>query len=155
MMHPHEYKARLVWEGAAQGPAASYAGYSRLFRAEIAGKPALTGSADAAFKGDPKLYNPEDLLLVALSSCHMLSYLALAARRGVVVIAYEDEAQGTMVVERGAGRFTEAMLHPIVTVRAGTDMALALSLHRDAHEGCFIAASVNFPVWHEAEIRTA
>jgi organic hydroperoxide reductase OsmC/OhrA len=155
MMHPHEYKARLVWEGATEGPAASYATYSRRFRAEIAGKPVLLGSADAAFRGDPQLHNPEDLLLIALSSCHMLAYLALAARRGVVVIAYEDEAQGTMLVEKGAGRFTEVMLRPKVTMREGGDKELALALHRDAHSDCFIAASVNFPVWHEAEILTA
>ena len=155
MLHPHEYRAHVLWEGAASGPATSYASYSRLFRAEIPGKPTMLGSADAAFRGDPKLYNPEDLLLVALSSCHMLSYLALAARKRIVVTAYEDEAKGTIIVERGAGRFTEVMLRPVVTIRAGCDEALALALHRDAHQECFIAASMNFPVWHEAEIRVA
>jgi organic hydroperoxide reductase OsmC/OhrA len=155
MAHPHHYTAQLHWDGAADGPAVDYARYSRRFRAEIPGKPVFLGSADAAFKGDKTLFNPEDLLLIALASCHMLSYLAVTSRKGLVVTAYEDQATGTMMVERGAGRFTEVVLRPTVTVAAGTDTALALALHRDAQDGCFIAASVNFPVSHEARILLA
>lgn len=155
MSRTHDYSARLVWSGADRGPTESYAGYARDYRVEIPGKPALLGSADPAFRGDPALYNPEDLLLAALSACHMLTYLALAARAGIRVSAYEDAARGTMVLEGGGGHFTEVVLRPRVAVAPGDDMALARRLHERAHADCFIAASVNFPVRHEAEVQAA
>jgi organic hydroperoxide reductase OsmC/OhrA len=151
-MTAHSYTAHLLWTGAAKGPTLNYAGYSREYRAEIAGKTSLTGSADPGFKGDPALHNPEELLLVALSACHMLTYLAQAALKKVVVVAYEDAATGTMQVERGLGQFTEVVLHPVVTIAKGSDETLALSLHEAAHDGCFIARSVNFPVRYEPRI---
>ena len=93
------------------------------------------------------------MLLAALSSCHMLSYLALCVRSRIAVSAYVDDASGTMS-EKTKNRmgFTEVVLHPRVTVAAGTDLAKAKALHEKAHELCFIANSVNFPVRHEAEI---
>ena len=123
--------------------------------ARIDGKPDLVASADPMFLGDPARHNPEDLLLAALSACHMLSYLALAARHRVHVLAYSDAAEATMVLDKGGGHFVEAMLHPRTTVARGTDMALAQRLHAEAHQVCFIAASVNFPVRHEAIVRSA
>jgi organic hydroperoxide reductase OsmC/OhrA len=156
MDHTHRYALRLDWTGAAQGPTLKYETYSREYRVEIDGKQGLTGSADPAFRGDPALINPEDMLLAALSSCHMLSYLALCARMRIAVTAYTDQASGTMS-ETAPHRmgFTEVMLRPRVTVAAGTDLAKANALHEKAHELCFIANSVNFPVRHEAEIVTA
>jgi len=151
-MPAHAYNAHIVWTGAAKGPAANYATYSREFRAEISGKPALAGSADPSYKGDAGLHNPEDMLLVALSSCHMLTYLAYAALKKVVVIAYEDAATGTLTVERNAGQFTEVVLHPKVTIAKGSDAALATALHENAHHDCFISRSVNFPVRYEPTI---
>jgi organic hydroperoxide reductase OsmC/OhrA len=148
----HHYQAKLTWTGAAGGGTESYQGYSREFRADFPDKPSMTGSADPAFKGDPKLHNPEDLLVVALSSCHMLSYLALAALEGLVVVAYEDDAAGTMQQEGRGGRFTEVVLRPRVTLAAGSDLARAEALHEEAHQTCFIANSVNFPVRHEASV---
>ncbi len=150
MARTHDYHARLTWTGAAQGATASYEGYSREYAVAIDGKPTLRGSADAQFRGDAALHNPEDLLVAALSSCHLLSYLALAARHGVHVVAYEDDASGTMRFEGGGGHFTEVVLRPRVTVTEGTDEALVARLHDVAHEQCFIAASMNFPVRHEA-----
>src|SRR3546814_6469486 len=100
--------------------------------------------------GDPDLHNPEDMLVLALSSCHMLSYLALAALEGLEVVAYEDSARGTMQQEGRGGRFTEVVLHPRVTIAAGSDLDRAKALHEEAHGTCFIANSVNFPVRHEA-----
>jgi organic hydroperoxide reductase OsmC/OhrA len=148
----HHYQTRLTWTGAAAGGTTDYKVYSREYRADFDGKPALTGSADPAFRGDPKLHNPEDLLLLALASCHMLSYLALAALEGLVVTAYEDSAAGTMQQEGRGGSFTEVVLRPKVTLAPGSDLARAEALHEDAHQTCFIANSVNFPVRHEASV---
>jgi organic hydroperoxide reductase OsmC/OhrA len=155
MSRIHHYRAEVAWSGAASGPTRSYDSYSRDWTARIDGKPPLGGSADPTFRGDPKVHNPEDLLLVALSTCHMLSYLALAARAKIAVLAYEDAADATMVLEGGGGRFSEVVLRPRVTVAAGTDLALAEQLHENAHEVCFIANSVNFPVRHEAQVEVA
>ncbi len=152
MNKTHLYEARLIWSGGARGPTESYQTYSREFRVEIAGKPALTGSADPLFRGDAALHNPEDMLLAALASCHMLSYLAAAVQARVLVTAYEDQASGQMAFAEGTGRFTEVVLHPTVTVAPGTDMAIAHRLHERAHAICFIANSVNFPVRHQATI---
>lgn len=148
----HRYEATLVWTGAGAGPTTDYKAYSREYRVEIAGKPALTGSADPAYLGDPKLHNPEELLLAALSACHMLSYLALCARDKIAVTAYRDEAQGTMAIKDGKMRFTSAMLHPQVTIVDSDKLERAKALHAQAHTGCFIASSVNFPVENEATV---
>jgi organic hydroperoxide reductase OsmC/OhrA len=152
MAKEHSYQMHLTWSGAAAGPVESYERYSREYRIEIEGKAPLVGSADPLFRGDESLLNPEELLLAALSSCHMLSYLAHAARRGVVVMQYEDAASGTMALVGGGGHFTEVMLRPHVTIRAGSDATLALRLHEDAHRDCFIASSVAFPVRHAAVV---
>jgi organic hydroperoxide reductase OsmC/OhrA len=82
----------------------------------------------------------------------MLSYLALAARAGILVTAYVDEAEGTMAIKDRRMRFTDVLLKPRVTVAPGTDRAKAEALHEKAHELCFIANSVNFPVRHDAAI---
>jgi organic hydroperoxide reductase OsmC/OhrA len=141
----HTYKTHVDWTGGAKGPTSSYAAYSREYRTEFEGKPALVGSADPAFRGDPALYNPEELLVAALSSCHLLSYLALCALAKIEVVAYTDDAVGTMEESAGAGRFVRAVLRPHVTIASG-DLEKARDLHHAAHDQCFIAASVNFPV---------
>ncbi|HYM32053.1 MAG TPA: OsmC family protein [Candidatus Cybelea sp.] len=148
---PHRYRCRTLWTGAAKGPTASYASYSREWRAEMPGKPAITGTADVPFLGDAALPNPEDMLLVALSTCHMLSYLAVAASAGIAVLAYEDQATGEMSMKQKAMRFTDVLLRPKVTLATGSDVAKAEALHEKAHRICFIANSVNFPVRHQAE----
>ncbi|HEX4569963.1 MAG TPA: OsmC family protein [Dongiaceae bacterium] len=156
MSKSHHYDLKLRWTGAAMGPTASYAGYSREYRIEIAGKPPITGSADPTFRGDPALANPEDMLVAALSACHMLSYLAVCALGKIKVISYEDAASGTMT-EIGPQRsaFTEVVLRPRVVISADSDAAKAKALHDQAHKICFIANSVNFPVRHEPEISQA
>ena len=151
----HEYRARLRWTGAEGSPTASYASYSREYTVDFAGKPSLRASADPMFRGDPALHNPEDMLMAALSACHMLSYLAEAARAGLHVTAYEDDASGAMALEHGGGHFIEVTLRPRVTVAPGSDLDLAMRLHERAHEACFIASSVNFPVRHEARVEEA
>ena len=155
MPRDHHYSAHLVWTGAARGPTKDYASYSRDYVVKIAGKPDLVGSSDPLFRGDPQRHNPEDWLVAALSACHMLTYLAICVRKRIQVLAYEDEAGGTMVLEGGGGRFTEVVLRPEVTLVAGSDAAAAEALHEQAHHDCFIASSVNFPVRHEATVTVA
>lgn len=151
--HAHHYQAKVTWDAADGSTTKSYKDYTRDHKVEIPGKPTLPLSADPAFLGNPGLLNPEDCLLTALASCHMLSYLALAALQGVEVIAYEDEASGTMMQSGQGGHFTEVVLRPVVTISAGSGRTLAEELHRQASEACFIAASMNFPVKHEPQIR--
>jgi organic hydroperoxide reductase OsmC/OhrA len=144
----HHFAAHLVWTGAAQGPTSSYEAYSRAYQAKVVGKPPLEGSSDPAFRGDASRYNPEDLLVVSLSACHMLSYLHLCASAGIEVVAYEDRATGTMAIKDRRMRFVDVLLAPKVTIARG-DREKAIALHDQAHEQCFIASSVNFPVRHE------
>lgn len=151
-MKAHEYEAALDWEGNTGAGTADYRGYERRYRVSIAGKPDLIGSADATFRGDAALHNPEDLLVAALSSCHMLSYLALCARNGVSVISYADRATGRMVLSPPGGRFEQVVLRPRVTIAGGERAALAMELHEQAHASCFIASSVNFPVTCEPQV---
>ena len=145
MAREHHFAARLVWTGAEHGPTRDYQSYSRDYRVEVEGKPPLIGSSDPAFRGDAAKHNPEDLLVAALSACHLLSYLALCAQAGIEVVAYEDQASGLMAIKERRMRFVEVMLAPHVTIAAG-DLDQARALHEKAHETCFIANSVNFPV---------
>ena len=146
-MKSHAYEATLRWSGAERGPAADYKTYSREFHADIAGKPRLIGSSDPAFHGDPTVYNSEDLLLISLSACHMLTYLALCVRHRITVHSYDDRATGTMAERDGKLRFVEVTLHPQCVVSG--DLELATRLHELSHANCFIANSVNFPVKNE------
>lgn len=143
----HRYAVTVRWSGNRGAGTASYRAYARDHEIEAAGKPPIRGSSDPAFAGDATRWNPEEMLLAALSTCHQLWYLHLAAAAGIVVTAYTDQAEGLME-ERpdGSGSFVEAVLRPRVTVAAGTAVAQAEALHRLAHEKCFIANSVNFPV---------
>ena len=151
-MSEHRYAVRLEWSGAASGPTKTYAGYSRDHMIAAPGKPPLPGSADPAFRGDASKYNPEELLLAALSACHMLSYLALCAREGIGIASYSDNAVAVMAEKGGAGRFTSATLCPVVEID-DERVERATALHEEAHAQCFIANSVNFPVEHEATTR--
>ena len=153
--HEHRFECRLVWTGAAKGGTTSYEAYSRESRIDIPGKPSLRMTAAPAFRGDPALHNPEDLLVASLSMCHFLSYVALCARAKITVLAYEDDASGTLNRVDRVDRFTDVLLRPRVLVAAGSDPDKALALHKDAHAICFIASSVNFPVRNEARISVA
>lgn len=148
----HSYRIRTVWTGAAQGPTATYDRYARDYTVEAPGKAVLKGSADAAFRGDAALYNPEDWLLAALSACHMLSYLAICGRARIPVASYEDEAAAEMIEDHGGGHFLEAVLRPRVTIADATLVERARWLHDLAHKQCYIANSVNFPVRVEATV---
>jgi organic hydroperoxide reductase OsmC/OhrA len=143
----HSYFAKIQWTGNLGQGTSSYKAYRRDYEISIPGKSVILGSSDPAFRGDSSRYNPEDLLVASLSACHMLWYLHLCADAGIVVTDYIDNPIGTMVEsDNGCDRFTEVQLRPNVTVSAGTDQKLAMRLHETAHQKCFIANSVNFPV---------
>ncbi|QJC78692.1 OsmC family protein [Pseudomonas umsongensis] len=149
----HEYEVQVTWAGNNGTGTSSYRGYSRAHVIAANGKTPIEGSSDPSFRGDPTRWNPEELLLASLSACHKLWYLGLCAEAGIVVVAYEDNAQGTMVEEsNGAGQFTSVILRPKVILASGSEIAKAQTLHKIAHEKCFIARSVNFPVSHAPEI---
>ncbi len=151
----HSYAVTVEWLGNRGTGTSGYRDYGREHVVRAAGKHDLEGSSDRVFHGNPERWNPEELLLAALTQCHLLSYLHVAANAGVVVTAYTDAAVGTMVqTPDGGGRFTSATLRPRVTIAAG-DPEAARRLHADANAMCFIAASVNFPVHHEPEILVA
>jgi len=150
----HGYEVKVAWTGAAAGPTRTYAGYSREHTIACGNKPAFAASADRAFRGNPELPNPEELLVAALSSCHLLSYLAVCALEEIAVVSYEDEASGTMLETGGAGRFSRVTLRPRVTIE-GDRIERALELHDVAHESCFIANSMNFPVECEPVVTRA
>lgn len=144
----HLFTAHVVWTGASQGPTTSYDGYSREYLIEIDGKPPLRGSSAPVYMGDAGLHNPEDLLVISLSTCHMLWYLHLCTDAGLHVSGYIDDPEGTLDMADGKMVFTEVILRPKVTLAKG-DPDKALALHKDASEACFIANSVNFPVRHQ------
>ncbi|QCN94380.1 OsmC family peroxiredoxin [Azospirillum argentinense] len=149
----HQYGTTVTWTGNQGTGTSGYKAYSRDLEIVAPGKPPIPGSSDPAFRGDPARYNPEDMLVASLSACHMLWYLHLCAVNGVTVTAYSDPASGTMAEDTsGGGRFTEVVLRPQVTLAPGSDSAKAVALHHEAHEKCFIANSVTFPVRVEARI---
>lgn len=156
MFGEHRYRVRTEWTGDRGSGTSGYRDYARDVTLRVAGKPDLLASSDKPFRGDPTRWNPEDMLVAALSQCHLLSYLHACVQAGVVVTAYVDEASGVMA-EDGAsgGRFTEVVLRPVVTVADERMREAALAAHETAHRWCFIANSVNFPVRHEATILVA
>jgi organic hydroperoxide reductase OsmC/OhrA len=146
-LHEHHYTGSIVWTGAAAGPTSTYQSYSRAWRMEFVGKPPMVGSADPTFRGDPALHNPEELLLAALASCHMLSYLALCSLKKIDVTNYSDKPEGTMRrLADGRTAFVSVKLYPQVTIADASKLEAAIALHEGAHKECFIANSVNFPV---------
>jgi organic hydroperoxide reductase OsmC/OhrA len=148
----HRYTVKISWTGNRGTGTSGYRQYGRDHLIEAGTKPAIPASSDPAFLGDAARWNPEDLLVASASACHQLWYLHLCADAGLVVLAYEDEAQGTMLDTAQEGRFTEIVLHPRVTLRAGDDLELAQHLHHAAHEKCYVANSVNFPIRCEATV---
>jgi organic hydroperoxide reductase OsmC/OhrA len=152
----HHYKLTLKWTGNKGDGTSGYRSYERSHSILIDGKIEIPASSDPAFRGDKTKHNPEELLVSALSSCHMLSFLYECAKAGVVVIDYVDHATGTMVeTPDGGGHFTEVTLNPIVTVTENSMVDMANQLHKKASELCFIANSVNFPVHHKPMCKTA
>jgi len=151
MIFKHLFKAKLNWTSKQNSEESSKRFYSKTHQIKIEGKPVLDVSAAKAFKGDPELYNPEDLLLSSLVSCHMMSYLYVCSQNEIEVLEYSDNAEATLEVNpEGSGRFVEARLYPKVKISNPDQIELALELHQKANQLCFIANSCNFPVLHNA-----
>ncbi len=151
----HNYAVSVTWTGNQGTGTSGYRAYSRDHEVFADGLTTMLGSSDPAFRGDRTRWNPELELTAALSQCHMLWYLHLCSEAGVVVLSYSDNAVGTMEeTANGSGRFTEVVLRPQVTIANARMLEPAYRLHAQAHEKCFIANSVNFPVRHEPAIET-
>ena len=149
-MRTHVYAVQVEWTGDRGSGTRRYSGYARDHVVRVLGKPDLLGSSAPEFRGDAARWNPEELLVAALSQCHMLWYLHLCAETGVEVTAYVDEPRGTMEeAADGSGHFAEVLLRPQVTVTEEGMIEAAAAAHAGAHRKCFIANSVNFPVRHE------
>ncbi|KAA5545050.1 OsmC family protein [Adhaeribacter rhizoryzae] len=146
----HLYKATIEWTGNKGEGTSGYKAYDRSHTISVENKSDILGSSDPAFRGDTTRYNPEELLVSSLSACHMLWYLHLCAEAGIVVMNYVDTATGTMVeTPDGGGHFTEVTLNPVITVTEAWMITKADAMHQVANKRCFIANSVNFPVYHK------
>ncbi len=153
MSRTHTYAITTTWTGNRGEGTSDYRAYGRDHDLDTDGRPTLAASSDPAFRGDADRWNPELLLVAALSQCHLLAYLHCCAVGGVVVTGYVDEASGTMAeAPGGGGRFEEVVLRPEVTVADAAMADDALALHHEAAAQCFIAASVSFPVRHEPRV---
>jgi organic hydroperoxide reductase OsmC/OhrA len=152
MPSTHVYRASVRWTGNLGAGTREYRGYRRAHTIEVPGKPPILATSSLGANVDPDRYNPDELLVAALSSCHMLWYLHLCSTNGVVVGSYEDQAEGTLeTAPDGSGHFLSATLRPRVGVISGS-LGTARELHEKAHRMCFVASSVNFPVACEPEV---
>ena len=155
MLGEHNYAVRVDWTGNQGTGTSNYRAYGRQHTITPLGKGAdekavIKGSSDPTFHGNAERWNPEELLLAALTQCHMLSYLHVAVRNGITVVAYTDCAEGLMrQLPAGGGSFVSATLRPQVTITDSAQVEFAQSLHAEAARECFIGASMNFPVEHE------
>lgn len=148
----HQYTSRIFWTGNLGTGTSGYKAYARTWDIALTGKEIIHCSNDPLLGGDASKMNPEDLLISSLSACHMLWYLHLASDAGITVLEYEDSPIATgEILKGGAGRFVSAVLRPKITVADGADLDSAMAIHHEIHKFCFIARSVNFPVFYESE----
>ena len=146
----HNYNLKIKWTGNKGTGTSAYRAYDRNHIIQSEGKAEIASSSDPSFLGDKTRYNPEELLVASLSSCHMLWYLHLCSEAGVVVTDYTDSATGTMAETADGGYFEEVTLNPVVTVADASMVAKANELHHKANGFCFIARSVKSPVRHRS-----
>jgi len=145
-----EHRVHVAWERG--GVDFGYESYPRDHRWRFEGGVEVPGTAAPAFRGDPKRVDPEAAFVAALSSCHMLTFLAIASRKRLVVDAYEDEATG-FLEKNDAGKLamTRVVLRPRVAFAGAAPSAETVAdLHARAHHECFIANSVRTEVSVEA-----
>lgn len=155
-MKKHYYQTSLKWTGNTGTGTSSYRAYERAHEVSVMGKPIIPASSDPSFRGDASRYNPEEMLVLSLSSCHMLWFLHLCSGAGVAVVDYTDNAKGVMEeTTDGGGRFKTVVLHPYVVVLEQQMAEKLPDLHHRAHQMCFIANSCNFPVKHEPTFAVA
>jgi organic hydroperoxide reductase OsmC/OhrA len=146
-MNEHHYKLTATWNGNKGSGTSNVRAYDRSHTISMAGKPDQHLTTDNPAVGDKTKLNPEDLLVTAVASCHMLSYLYVCALEGVVITEYIDHATGIMTENSdGSGKFKVVTLNPEVVVADESMLARAEELHHKAHDMCYIANSVNFPV---------
>lgn len=152
-MTEHTYDVTITWTGNRGAGTTGIRDYDRDHDIAADGPPTIAGTADPGFLGDPGRWNPEQLFTASIAQCHMLWYLGICARSGVVVHEYTDDSIGTMVSEPGnKARFSAVVLRPRIVVGAEDQVEKAVALHDKAHEMCFIAQSVNFPVTVEPQV---
>lgn len=152
----HGYAVSVEWTGNLGGGTASYRGYERSHLATAAGKHDILGSSDPAFRGAEDRWNPEELLVVSASQCHLLWYLHLATNARVVVTGYVDDASGTVELNPdGGGQFRDILLRPHVVVAEESMVERALALHDEVDAVCFIARSLNFPIRSDPRVTVA
>ena len=155
-MTDHNYALSITWTGNTGEGTKNLRSYSRNHEVASEGLASIAGSSDPSFRGDPSRWNPEQLYLASIAQCHMLWYLGLAAKEGVVVLNYEDRATGRMFEEEnGAGQFESVTLHPVVTISSDSNAALAEELHERVGDYCFIARSIRTPIHHRATTQRA
>ena len=138
-----EHRIKLSWE---KGVAPfTYEAYPRNHTLSFKdGQESIIASASPPYRGDAGKADPEDMLVAALSSCHMLSFLAIAAKKKLTVQSYEDDAVGFLENDGGKLWMTRVILRPKVAI--DTDAATLAQIHHLAHEACFIASSVKTDV---------
>lgn len=140
MFRESKYQIDLSWQGDTTKD------YDRSFSLAAPLKQAIQGSSDPAFKGDAAKWNPEEFLLASVASCHMLSYLYLCFKAGIVVSEYTDSPSGVLTLAEGNGKMTKVTLNPVVKLHDISRLEEAKALHMKAHELCFIANSVSVPI---------
>lgn len=126
----------------------TYETYSRAHTWRFPGGAEVAASAAPAYRGDPALVDPEEAFVASLASCHLLTFLAIAVRDGLVVTGYEDEAEGVLA-KNADGRLamTRVVLRPRVTFGGAAPSAeVVAEMHERAHAECFIANSVRTEV---------
>lgn len=149
-MKEHTYHTNLQWTGNTGKGTETYRGYERSHEIKVQGKQIIEASSDPSFRGDRSKYNPEEMFLASLSSCHMLWFLHFCSAASVIVLEYTDAAVGKMIEsDDGNGRFSEVILHPRVKVKENWMLEKIESIHEKANAFCFIANSCNFPIKHE------
>ncbi len=155
VMKTHQYSIKVEWTGNKGSGTFDYRAYSRDHIISNPEKETqINGSSDSAFYGDSARYNPEDLLIASLSSCHMLWYLHLCVNHEIIVIDYIDQAEGVLQENKdGSGQFKEVTLKPTVTISNKKNNDLAIKLHEKANEMCFIANSCNFEIKYQPTIK--
>jgi organic hydroperoxide reductase OsmC/OhrA len=139
-MPDHRYETRLTWSGST---GLGWDGYDRVHSATAPPADQEIRLTTGESHGDPSILNPEQLLVMAASSCQMLSFLHVAAKARIDVVAYEDEATGVMPEDSEPLRITEITLRPRITVAGDASEERVHKLVQTAHEHCFIASSLN------------
>jgi organic hydroperoxide reductase OsmC/OhrA len=156
MPKTHHYELTVTWTGNTGTGTSAYHAFERSHDVSSAEKPTIPGSADPAFRGAPDRWNPEEMLVASLAQCHMLWYLVLCAKEGIIVTDYVDHPSGTLVeTPDGGGHFEEVVLQPQVTITTPEKLDRAIALHERAHDLCYVANSVNFKVRADPTVVTA